>query len=224
MPHASLPRMALPSDACAGSVLTTHDYIANVQKRLGKRAWTGFGECRLCGSFLDPQLEHGEICSPAEATRGHHACVRAVVCGLKLADTGITTGPRGLTASQSRPADIFTTTAVPGRSAALDVCVWPPPTQQQLEETQRKCRLIGNFPIAGMKSQTCVTRSFTSDLLSRRLTGDHNLPLSLQYAADIASSRNGQQMSATSLQRRWKHEIQMALLRRRAASTRARAE
>ena len=31
--------------------------------------------------------------------------------------------PRGLTASQSRPADVFTTAAVPGRSAALDVCV-----------------------------------------------------------------------------------------------------
>ena len=53
----------------------------------------------------------------------HHACVHAVVCGMKLADPGITTEPRGLTASQSRPADIFTTAAVPRRSAALDVCV-----------------------------------------------------------------------------------------------------
>ena len=34
----------------------------------------------------------------------------------------------------------------------------------------------------------------------------------LQYAADIASSRNGQQMSAKSRQRKWKHEIQIALL------------
>ena len=42
---------------------------------------------------------------------------------MKLADPGITTEPRGLTASQSRPADIFTIDAVPGRSAALDVCV-----------------------------------------------------------------------------------------------------
>ena len=43
----------------------------------------------------------------------------------------------------------------------------------------------------------------------------------LQYAADTASSRNGQQMSAKSLHRRWKHEIQIALLRRRAAMARA---
>ena len=32
------------------------------------------------------------------------------------------TEPRGLTASQSRPADIFTTAAVPGRGGVLDAC------------------------------------------------------------------------------------------------------
>ena len=31
--------------------------------------------------------------------------------------------PRGLTEAQSSPADLFATAAVPGRSAALDVCV-----------------------------------------------------------------------------------------------------
>ena len=33
----------------------------------------------------------------------------------------------------------------------------------------------------------------------------------LQYAADIASSRNGQQLSVKSFQRRWTHEIQITL-------------
>ena len=75
-------------DACAGSVLTPNDYIANVQKRLGNRLWEGGGQCRCCG-----------------------------------AEPGITTELRGFTASQSRPPDIFTTAAVPGRSATLDVCV-----------------------------------------------------------------------------------------------------
>ena len=73
--------------------------------------------------FLDPQLEHAETCSTAEATRRHHASVHAAVCGMKLAELAITTEPRGLTASQSRHADILTTAAVPGRSAAQDVCV-----------------------------------------------------------------------------------------------------
>ena len=58
--------------------------------------------------------------------------------------------------------------------------------------------------------------------LSGQRMGDHTaVTRTLQHAADIASSRNGQLMSAKSLQRRWKHEIQIALLRRRAAMTRA---
>ena len=114
VPHDVSHKWLYHLEACAGSVLTPHDYITNVQKRLGNRACTGFGECRRCGSFLDPQLEHG---------RGHYACVHAVVCGLKLADSGITTEPRGLTASQSRPTEIFTAAAVPGR---MDVCVASP--------------------------------------------------------------------------------------------------
>ena len=50
-------------------------------------------------------------------------------------DPGITTEPRGLTEAQSRPADLFNTAAVPGRSAALDVCVcvWHLPLQLQPE-------------------------------------------------------------------------------------------
>ena len=43
------------------------------------------------------QLEPGETCSSAEATRGHYARVLVVLDGLKLADLGITTEPRGLT-------------------------------------------------------------------------------------------------------------------------------
>ena len=67
-------------DACAGSVLTPHSCITNVQKRLGNRVWTSAGERRLCDSFLDPQLEHAETCSTAEAARGHNACCRCDVC------------------------------------------------------------------------------------------------------------------------------------------------
>ena len=100
-------------DACAGSVLTPHDCITNVQKRLGNRAYTGFGQCRLCGSFLDSQLEHSETCSTAEATRRHYACVHSVLGG--LADPRISTESRGFTEGQSRQADIFTIAAVLGR-------------------------------------------------------------------------------------------------------------
>ena len=129
-------------DACAGSVLTPQDYITNVQRRLGNRAYTGFGQCRLCGSFLDSQLEHGESCSTAEATRGHYACVHAVLGGLRLADQESPRNPRGLTEAQSRLADLFISGAVPGRSAALDVCVWHPPMLQQPEGMRHTQPLI----------------------------------------------------------------------------------
>ena len=71
----------------------------------------------------DTQLEHNETGSPAEATQEHCACAHGVLGGQRLADKGITTEPRGLTEGKSRPADLFTTAAVPGRRAALDVCV-----------------------------------------------------------------------------------------------------
>ena len=119
--RARLPQVTLS----VGRVCGQCPHASRLHHQRADKTWqqsVGRGQCRSCGSFLDPQLEHGEPCSTAEATRGHYACVHAVVCGLKkVADPGITTEPRGLTASQSRPTDIFTTSAVPGRSAAQDV-------------------------------------------------------------------------------------------------------
>ena len=43
----------------------------------------------------------------------------------------------------------------------------------------------------------------------------------VQNAADLEACRNGQQMSTKSLGDRWKHEVQIALTRQRAATTRA---
>ena len=43
----------------------------------------------------------------------------------------------------------------------------------------------------------------------------------LQFAAQIAVTRNGQEASAAALVSTWKHEIQIAILRRRAAMSRA---
>ena len=69
---------------CAGSVLTPHDYITNVQKRLGNRLWEGDGQCRCCGYFLDPQLEHAETCSTSargSTTRVFTPWFAAETCG-----------------------------------------------------------------------------------------------------------------------------------------------
>ena len=84
-------------DTRSGAVLAEADYVVGVQKRLGARVYEGHSCCRLCGSPLDPQLEHSETCATAAATRGHHACVRALVEGFRLADPGVLTEPRGPT-------------------------------------------------------------------------------------------------------------------------------
>ena len=52
-------------DACAERVLAPHDLVVNVQDRLGNRSYTGEGGCRLRGTFLDSQLERGDVCNIA---------------------------------------------------------------------------------------------------------------------------------------------------------------
>ena len=86
-------------------------------------------------------------------------------------------------------------------------CAWPPPLQRQLAEIRHRRDSIVSWRTTGTKSENS-DRTFHRGLR----TGD---------AADIASSRNGQHLSAKSLHHRWKHEIQIALLQRRAAMARA---
>ena len=103
-----------------------HDYITNVQKRLGNRAWTGFANAVCVDHPRTPNLNTEKPAAPPKPLRGTTHAFTPSWCGLKLADPGITTEPRGLTATQSSPVDLFTAAAVPGRSAALDVCVASP--------------------------------------------------------------------------------------------------
>jgi hypothetical protein len=209
-------------DAKTGSVLSATDFVANVQKRLGNRVYTGTAPCRLCGAVLDAHLEHSETCSTAEATRGHYACVRALVDGLRLADPAVTTEPRGLTTTTSRPADIFTTAVVPGRGAALDVCVASPNAAIAMGDAadsafrrkmRRYRREIRELAAAGIACRPLV---WTADGRPHPAA-----TRTLRYAAEIAVTRNGQQSTAGSLVTRWKHEIQVAISRRRAAMARA---
>ena len=54
--------------------------------------------------------------------------------------------------------------------------VCPPPMQQQHEESRRKRHLIASFPATETKSLNCVTRAFTTALLSGRRTADRTQP------------------------------------------------
>ena len=209
-------------DSNKGSVLAEVDYVVAVQKRLGSCVYDGGCSCRLCGAPLDSRLEHSETCSTAEATRGHYACVRALVEGFRLADPGVSTEARGLTATTARPADILTIAAVPGRSAALDVCVASPNAAIALGDAaaaafRRKLRkyrrIIPQLARAGIAFRPLV---WTSDGRPHPAA-----TRTLRYAAGLAATRGGSESTAGSLLGRWRHELQIAIQRRRAAMTRA---
>ena len=210
-------------DTRRGGVLAQSDFILCVQKRLGARMLEASGiECSICGSMLDPWLHHSETCAHAEATRGHYAAVRAIVDGIKAADPGVTTEPRGLTASQARPADIFTNAAVPGRRAALDVCVASPQAAAAGADAadaafRRKLKkykdLIPELDRAGISFRPMV---WTADGRPHPAA-----TRTLRYAAELAARKGNGAGKAKHIVGRWKHEIAVAIARRRAAMARA---
>ncbi len=209
-------------DSSRGAVLGEPDYVANVQRRLGARLIAGHPPCRICGAPLDPQLEHSETCATAEATRGHYACVRSLVEGLRLADPTVTTEPVGLTSTSERPADILTSAAVPGRSAALDVCVASPNSASARGDAaaaafRRKLRryrqAIRELSRAGIAFRPMI---WTADARPHPA-----VVRTLRFAAGIAATRHDGDGAAASMLGRWRHEITVAILRRRAAMARA---
>jgi hypothetical protein len=209
-------------DSSRGSVLPQCDYTVGVQRRLGARIFERDVTCRLCGSPLDAQLEHSECCATAEATRGHYTCVRAVVGGLRLADPAVTTEPQGLTSTQSRPADILTIAAVPGRSAALDVCIASPNAAAAAGDAaqaafrrklRRYRREIPELQAAGIIYRPMVWTSNGRPHPAVTRT--------LRFAAELAARRSDQSADPCSFLSRWRHEIQVAIQRRRAAMARS---
>ena len=129
---------------------------------------------------------------------------------------------RGLADAQLRPADILTTAAVPGRGAALDVCVASPNAAAALGDAaaaafRRKLRkyrrIIPQLARAGIAVRPLV---WTSEGRPHPA-----VTRTLRYAAGIAATRGGSQSSAGALLGRWRHELQIAIQRRRAAMTRA---
>ena len=84
------------------------------------------------------------------------------------------------------------------------------PTRQQLKETLREQSLIVNYRITD-KETDLRGEGILYRLLVWTADGRQHpaVTRTLQYAADIASSRNGQQMSAESRRHRWKHKIKI---------------
>ena len=105
---------------------------------------------------------------------------------MKLANPGITTEPKGLTASQSRSADILTTAAVTSRSAALDVCVASSIAVQAAFDSKLsyyrnvmgELRLCGAFTVASGRT-TALGRHTNASVRSRHTRQKHEIQITL---------------------------------------------
>jgi hypothetical protein len=71
-------------------------------------------------------MVHSDLCARAECARGHYVIARSFADGLALADPTVQLEVGGFTDTSQRPADIYSTAAVSGCSAALDVTVISP--------------------------------------------------------------------------------------------------
>jgi hypothetical protein len=141
---------------------------------------------------------------------------------LKVADPGVTTEPRGLTSTQARPADILTNAAVPGRCAALDVCIASPNAAAARGDAaeaafQRKlnhyAEIVPELHRTGIAFRPMV---WTADGRPHPA-----VTRTLRFAAERAARKGNGTVQAKSIIGRWKHEIAVAIARRRAAMARA---
>ena len=97
-----------------------------VRLRLGAPCACPSAKCTRCGAALSGS--HAMRCGLPEATRGHYSVRNDVLALAHLADPSAAVETAGLVPSAPtlRPADIFTSAALPGRLAALDIGISSP--------------------------------------------------------------------------------------------------
>jgi hypothetical protein len=147
--------------------------------------------------------------------------VGAVADGLVLADPGLQTEVRGLTSSSERPADILTVAVWPGTRTALDITIASPDAKNAgldacVAAHRRKMRhyahLLPSLRRAGVIFQPMVWS-----------TEGRPHPATvrvLESALRMVRLRRGEE-AAVELRGRWRHEITVAIQRRKAAMMRA---
>ena len=209
-------------DSRSGGVLSQEDYIINVQRRLGAVMVGDGTRCRRCGRLLDTRLEHAENCAQDEATRGHYACVGAVLDGVRCADGSACTEPKGLTTDGSRPADILTDAVAPGMLAAVDVCVASINASNAGSDAaaaayRRKMRRYAN-QIEHLRKGGIQYRPMVWTAEGRPHPSTLRM---LNQAADRAARKAQGGADPREYLRKWCHEIGIVLARRRAAMVRA---
>ena len=204
-----------------GSRMCEEDFLINISSRLGAQMVGEDAKCQLCGELLDRSVGHGLCCARSEATRGHYAVVSTVVDGLVTVDPGVRTEVSGLVPSADRPADILTTAGVPGASTAIDVTIAAPDAKAAGKDAcatafrRKMTRYHHYFPT--LRRQGVIFRPMVWSAEGRAHPATSRL---LENAIRLFRNRHGIE-EAAAMRRRWRHEIGVALQRRKAAMLRA---
>ena len=111
-----------------GEFLEAYEYGICVRIRLGLILTEALVLCECCGADLDVKGIHCLNCAPGRSTHGHNEVRDVILKAALLGDSIACSEPGGLIPSDPllRPADVLTTAALPGRSAALDLGVASP--------------------------------------------------------------------------------------------------
>ena len=109
-----------------GATVAAGDFSLGLRIRLGASLTEEEILCTRCGhTIVDSMAAHALCCAAPEGTHGHYEARDKLLNLVQLADPGATTEVPELIPSRPalRPADIFTTAALPGSRAALDIGV-----------------------------------------------------------------------------------------------------
>lgn len=114
---------------CHGPTLDKAEYLTAIRLRIGAPCIEDVITCPRCNDKnLDRSCRHALLCAIPEATRGHYDVRDAILPLVHLADPSADTETPGLVPDfpTLRPADIFTSAAISGRLAALDIAITSP--------------------------------------------------------------------------------------------------
>ena len=111
-----------------GPIVPASDFALATRIRLGASLTDEPFVCPRCSHVVGRTAYHGLCCANPQATHGHYEVRDHLLNAVRLADPAASTEEPELIASRPalRPADIFSSAAIPGGMAALDVGITSP--------------------------------------------------------------------------------------------------
>ena len=203
--------------------LPPDEFVTAVRLRLGARITDEPAVCIQCGVDMGCDCRHALCCARGAGNRGHDKVRDTTHSFAELADPSACIEPLGLVPSAPtlRPADVFTSAAIPGRMAALDVGVACPDaaaaTDDACDAMQRR-KLDEHAPyLAELADEGVVYRPLVFSCWGR----PHPEALELLAALAAAAARRQGFADGASLLRCARRAISVQLWRRAASMVHA---